>query len=274
MPEAVLGKFIYNNSFYNVSDFGGIYVEKGPSVYEVIRIIDGVPLFLEEHFERLKTSARLLAHSLDIKIEDMKKSVKDMLINNGVENYNIKIVINNLGTDKIDIYYYFTSSTYPTKEMYRDGVNTFLYNAIRENPNAKVIRKNMRDEIDRLLNLKECYEAILVNEKDEVTEGSRSNIFFIKNNCIHTAPAEDVLLGITRQRVISLCRKNNITLIEAKISTGEVDSFDAGFISGTSPKILPIHRIDGFDYDPGNNLLKELMGIYDQEIENYILKYK
>lgn len=274
MPEAVLSKFLYNGSFYNVSEFDSIYVEKGPSVYEVIRIMDRVPLFLEEHFERLINSAKLLNYSLDITLEDMKKSISEMLNKNNIDNYNIKIVINGLDSSENNTYYYFNSGTYPTNEMYNAGVDTFLYSATRENPNAKVIRKNMRDEINRLIDIKNCYEAILVNESNEVTEGSRSNLFFIKNNEVYTAPAEDVLLGITRQRIISLCRRNNFPLIETKIEIEDLNSFNACFISGTSPKILPIRSIDELHFDPNDNLLMNLMGIYDKEIDTYILKYK
>lgn len=270
MSEAVLDKFIYNNEIYNVSEFDNIYFEKGPSVYEVIRIIDEVPLFLEEHYERLINSAKLLGYKFSIPIENIKNAISNMLNINNVRSYNIKIVINSLEGSTQNLYYFFTKSVYPAPPMYVNGINTFLYSATRENPNAKVIYKNMREEIDMLLHKKECYEAILVNDKNEVTEGSRSNLFFIRNNMIVTAPSKDVLLGITRQRIISLCTKNNIKVLEEVIKANSINTYDACFISGTSPRILPISKIDDNIYKTDNVTLRKIIELYDSEIAEYI----
>lgn len=271
MSEAVLNKFIYNNEIYNVSEFDNIYFEKGPSIYEVIRVMDKVPLFLEEHYERFINSAKLMGYKISISIENIKNSILNMISINDIKSYNIKIVLNSLENPTQNLYYFFIKSAYPEQHMYVDGINTFLYSATRENPNAKVIHKNMRDEINMLLHEKECYEALLVNEKDEITEGSRSNLFFIRNNTVITAPSRDVLLGITRQRVISLCIKNNIKVEEEIIKSNFVNTYDACFISGTSPRILPICKIDNNIYNTDNVILRKIIELYDSEIDKYIM---
>lgn len=272
MTEAVMSSFIHNGNIYNVSEFDKVYSEKYPSIYEVIRIIDKVPIFLEEHYERLRHSAEIIGYKLNLSTENIKENINKMIELNNVDNYNIKIVLNDFNLN-LNKYYYFIKSTYPEPEMYEKGVNTCLFYAVRENPNAKIINTKLRNEINNILNEKKYYEAILVNN-DEITEGSRSNIFFIKDDCLYTAPLSKVLPGITRQKILYLCSKNNINVLETPIHVNEIENFDAAFISGTSPKVLPISKIDNISFDAKNKLLLKIMNIYDEEIKLYISKQK
>jgi branched-chain amino acid aminotransferase len=270
MSEAIGNKFIFNNSVYEVGEFEKIYAPKGPLVYEVIRIQRSVPLFLEEHYKRLLNSGKLLGYEIDISFDEIKEILLRMVNLNNIKNCNIKIVIAARESTPKNSYSFFVESPYPEESLYLTGVETVIFRATRTNPNAKVIYKNMRDEINNLLKKKNCYEAILLNERDEITEGSRSNLFFIKSNILYTTPKKDVLLGITRGRILELCSKNNIDFIEQVIHLDDLNNFEAAFISGTSPKILPINRIDGNLYQCTNELLIRLIDLYNLEIENYI----
>lgn len=274
MGDAILKKFIYNNKVYEVERFEEIYIEKNPSVYEVIRILSGVPLFLEEHYTRLLNSGRILGYDVEITYEELKGMLSRMINLNDIKNCNIKIVINSFEATTKRIYCFFVKSPYPEENLYLKGIETVVYKATRANPNAKVIYKNMREKINGLLREKNCYEAILLNEQEQITEGSRSNLFFIKDNIIYTALKEDVLIGITRIRILELCTKNNINFLEKEISLKDLDTFEAAFLSGTSPKILPINRIDEILYNCDNELLRRLMRIYNLEIENYVSNYE
>lgn len=274
MNDAVLDFFIHNGNIHEVSDFDNIYDDKHPSVYEVIRIIDGIPLFLEEHYKRLVDSSCMLGYSIDLDFSSIRKNILKMTEINKIQNYNIKIVVNNFDKVSSDIYYFFVKSNYPEESLYKKGIKTFLYRAIRENPNAKVINNNLREEVDKLLKEKKCYEALLVNYSGEITEGSRSNLFFIKGNSVYTSLSKDVLMGITRQRIISLCTKNGIEVEETVIPADRAENFDAAFISGTSPKVLPISSIDDYRYSTDNRLLLNIMEIYNNEIQNYINNHK
>lgn len=269
MGDAVLKYFLYNDNKYSTPDFDKIYKDNAPSIYEVIRIIDGVPLFLEEHFQRLKSSASILGTEINLSFEGVKNNIEKMIQLNNVSNYNIKIVVNNFA-QSIDYYFFFIKSSYPDEELYKKGIKTFLYDSMRENPNAKVINKNLREEVDKLLPKKDCYEALLVNKSGEVTEGSKSNVFFIKGEKVYTPPKGDVLMGVTRQRIIKLCTENSIDVIEAPIHSRDLGSYEAAFISGTSPKVLPISNIDNISYSTSNETLLKVMNVYNMEIEKYI----
>lgn len=276
MPEAQLNYFQFNNKIYNTTEFDNLYKDFFPSVYEVIRIIDRVPLFLEDHYTRFMNSLKLASGSsnYDIKYVDIEKSINNLIKLNNISNCNIKIVVNNIGHDKNNEYYFFIKSIYPDKSLYDEGIKTFTYNAVRNNPNAKIINQDLRDTVNRLLKEKNCYEALLVNDNDEITEGSRSNMFFLKGKTVYTSPVGDVLPGITRQKIIKLLRENEIEFKEEPILENGIENFDSAFMSGTSPKVLPISYINDIKFSIKNELLQKIMKIYDDEITSYIKSHK
>ena len=92
--------------------------------------------------------------------------------------------------------------------------------------------------------MKGGYEALLVNENNLITEGSRSNIFFLRNNILFTAPDNMILNGITRKYILEICSENNITVKYEPVNADEISDYDAVFMTGTSPMVLPFNRID------------------------------
>ena len=69
---------------------------------------------------------------------------------------------------------------YPTSEDYKQGVPTLTYSAMRENPGVKYINTDLRTRTNRLIKQKQVYEVLLVDKEGYITEGSRSNVFFIR----------------------------------------------------------------------------------------------
>jgi branched-chain amino acid aminotransferase len=262
MGEAVLQYFLHNGKEYEVNNFDNIYKEVSPSIYEVIRLINGKPVFLEDHIERLNNSAKLLNVDYSANVEKIRQQIIQLANLNNIQNYNIKIVVNNFNNP--NVYLFFIKSVYPSEDAYENGVKTTLFKAIRENPNAKVINSALREKINKHLEENNLYEAILVNNNDEITEGSRSNIFFIKGNKLYTAPKEDVLVGITRIKVMEIAKRLGLEVVEDKIKVNQIDEFDACFLTGTSPKVLPISQIDSKVFNVKNTVLKKIMQEYDK----------
>ena len=127
---------------------------------------------------------------------------------------------------------------------------------MRENPGVKYINTDLRTRTNRLIKQKQVYEVLLVDKEGYITEGSRSNVFFIGDNVIFTAPLEYVLPGTSRKRVFDICHKHRFPIIEKRIPASELARYDAAFLSGTSPLILPINRLDELRFAPGLPLLQ------------------
>ena len=267
--------FLYNGDIFPSKEFD---IEKTivyPSVYEVIRVIDGVPLFFEEHINRLGSSIELLGHKQPYDNETIKQHILKLLEINKCYNYNIKIIINALDSEKPNLFVYYVVSSYPEAELYEKGAHTILYEAERDNPNVKVIAATFRERVNESIKNADAYEALLVNNRGEITEGSRSNVFFVKDDTFYTAPAGDVLVGITRNRIIQLCLKLGYKVMEEPVSINFLENIDGLFLTGTSPKVLPVATVDNRKYNSSeNSAIKAVHDAYNKLISDYVDKNK
>ena len=105
------------------------------------------------------------------------------------------------------------------------------------------------------------------SDLDQVTEGSRSNIFFLRGDEVFTTPSEAVLLGVTRQKILEACAAAGIRVTERYTSREEIGTYEAAFVSGTSPKVLPIASAGPVQMDPQHALLRRIMKLYDEICE-------
>ena len=148
-------------------------------------------------------------------------------------------------------------------------------NITRENPHAKIFRKDYAQTISKIRSDSQAFEVILVDEKACITEGSRSNLFFIKNDVVITAREDDVLLGISRLELCKLLLKLNIALEMRTIKETELAEFEACFLTGTSIKVLPIATIDTIHYASSTHpLVLKLIDAFDDALKKDIIKLK
>jgi branched-chain amino acid aminotransferase len=123
----------------------------------------------------------------------------------------------------------------------------------------------MKDVVSRYTAIKQVYEVLFYNGQGLLTEGSKSNLFFIVGNDVVTAPGDMVLKGITRKYVIQVIRERGFNLIEKAVHVFDVLKYDAVFITGTSPKVLPVNEIRACCHaDVQHPVLREIMQGYNE----------
>ncbi len=233
-------------------------------LYEVIRVIDRIFLFFNDHIDRLNHSAHLAGIHLALSPGDVRSQLEQLLQLNGVQTGNIKMEYY-FRAGKVEYQAaYFIQHHYPSGKDYQNGVRTNLFVAERTNPNAKIMQPELREQVDRIITEKKIYEVILVHPGGYITEGSRSTIFMVKDGAVYTAPEADVLPGITRKYVLQACRDLSVPLMETRVVVNQLPGMDAVFIAGTSPKILPVAFVDEWQFDPGNATIRRIMKRYDE----------
>ena len=275
MAECTENFFIHNKRVKDCSEFNDQQVLTGKSFYEVIRLIDGVFLFLEDHLERLKNSFLKSNLNYPVSNDFIGEKLKLLKLENELAEGNVKIVINfTNNAQTADFYTYFISHVYPSVEQYEKGIRLMLYNTERKNPNVKQINLELNQIRTRELAINPVYELLLVDKLDYVTEASKANVFMVKGEKVFTPPADEVLPGITRNYVLELCAEMGIEIIEKRIPAKTLPTFDAAFISGTSPKILPVNTIDNNKFMVNNPVVRKLMNAYDFLVNKYIKEHK
>jgi branched-chain amino acid aminotransferase len=252
--------FIFNDEVKETECFG----DNEGGIYEVLRVKNGIPLFLENHLQRFEKSAEIAQQKIPYSEKQIEKLLNILIETNRVSEGNILI------SYETNMKAFFIAHSYPTEEMYKNGVVCGILDAERENPNAKVFQAAIRQKANEMIEKNGVYEVLLSDADGCITEGSRSNIFFVSGEKIVTAPGSKVLLGITRQKAVKLAEMLNIDVVEKEISINELQNFNAAFLTGTSPKILPVKQIDRFTFNVSETILRKIMNAYDALIEQYI----
>lgn len=273
-----IGKyFICNSKLYDVDEYNrnpsGIVpgkvgeLAKG-DLYEVLRAIDGKLLFYHDHIDRLTNTIAMSKISYVVNEDELKAELLKLIEACGYTTCNLKIVLTK-SSDEYVLYAYLSKFSYPEDKTYVDGVSVDYLSIERNNPNAKVIYVDYKKKVSDAINDNNLFEVLLVNNKGMVTEGSRTNVFFIFGSTVYTAPAEVVLEGITRKYVFKACNDTNIKICEEELSVEKVLKADGVFLSGTSIKVLPVHNIGDVVYNTGNNdIFNKILSSYNNIICN------
>ncbi|WBW95486.1 aminotransferase class IV [Oceanirhabdus sp. W0125-5] len=274
----IKGSYYIVNGEEKISETETIVVDSEYLIYEVIRVIDGKPLFLSEHIIRLLKSTGLKYSHVSLKkeelIEKIQLSINSLCKKNNILNGNVQILLE-INNDEVKSYIYFIEHYYPEKQLYNEGVSTVCVHIERDDPNAKVLNLEYKELIKKILKDNNAFEAILVNKDEEITEGSKSNIFFVKGESFITPKGEKVLEGITRMKIIEIIKRKGYGFEERIIKVDELKEMDGAFISGTSPKVLPIKKIGDLSFESANNcMINDLMRYYELECEEDIRQLK
>jgi branched-chain amino acid aminotransferase len=266
MINIVSNKNVANNKLVSKEEMEELLKKDSAKIYEVIRVVEGRPVFLKEHFDRMNESIRLSGLKGVLDYECYKRSTEMLIEANNLLNCNIRVSY--YFNDEDILLFYFIESHYPSKKQFQEGVDTVTVKMHRKNPNVKAFEKNFKEEVQRVIDDTGSFEAILVNDDNTVSEGSKSNIFFVKGKKIITSPDEAVLLGVTRNKVIEVCTKNFMEVEKRTVCFQELDGFDAAFITGTSNDVLPIRKIDERLYNSAeNDVVKKASGLYLEEMK-------
>ena len=265
--------FILNGVLKSSDVFDNSLVYEGDSIYEVMRMTKGCPLFFHDHLERLENSVRLQKRDMLAGNDALRQDIIRLARTESRNEANLKIVFNyNNGLNNCLVY--FIEPIYPTQDQYYNGVKGILLNAERKDPASKVINPGLRSDIYHKLILEGAYEALLVDHNNCITEGSRSNIFFIREGTIYTAPENIILSGITRKYILDICREHNIRVLLECVRAEEISEFDSVFMSGTSPMVLPFSCIDDKFFDVKLPLMRELRKLYMKKAEASISRFR
>jgi branched-chain amino acid aminotransferase len=241
----------------SVYDHGLLY---GDGVFEGIRIYSGKAFKLREHVTRLFESARSIKLEIPISQEAMTKAINDTIaINNKIDGYIRPIVTRGAGSLGLDprkcgdpqvIIIVDEISLYPP-ELYDSGMEIATVSTIRNHPNAVNPRIKSLNYLNNILAKIEgiqagCLESLMLNHKGEIAECSGDNIFLLKHGVLRTPPIDaGILEGITRNTVIELATKANITVEEVALTRHDVFVADECFLTGSAAEIISVTKCDG-----------------------------
>ncbi|MDQ0196950.1 D-amino-acid transaminase [Neobacillus ginsengisoli] len=251
----------------------------GDGVYEVIRVYNGKMFTAKEHLYRFVRSADSIGITLPYKDEQLLELLETLIVKNNLQTGIIYMQITRgvaprnhaFPTGKvIPALVAYTKEINRPVEGLKTGVTTILTEDIRWlrcdikslNLLGNLLAKQKASE-------KGCFEAIQLRGND-VTEGSSSNIFIVKNGVVITHESNHFILkGITKDVILQVCSDNGLPVEERTFCLAELEQADEVFLSSTTAEVMPIVEIEGNKVNGGavGSITRKLQELFEQEIE-------
>jgi len=94
-------------------------------------------------------------------------------------------------------------------------------------------------------------DSLMLDYRGYIAEATGANIFFVKNDEIHTPIADCFLDGITRQTIIKIARDQGINVLEKRIKLEDLNNYQECFVTGTAAEVTPVNQIGDYKFTPG-----------------------
>lgn len=236
----------------------------GSGVFEGIRAYEtkkGTAVFrLTDHMKRLFRSAKIYLMELPYTLEELVKATEETIRANNLKSCYIRPIAyrsyGEMGLNPLNVpidvaIAVWSWGAYLGEEGLKNGISAMISSFQRIDPNAlPPAAKATGQYINSILaKLEAIYggfeEAVLLDSRGFVSEGSGENIFVVKDGVIYTpSTAASVLEGITRDTVIKIARDLGFEVIERDLVRSDLFLADELFCTGTAAEITPIRELD------------------------------
>ena len=255
-------KIYINGSFYDrddakISVFDSGFL-LGDGIWEGIRLVNNSWVFLDEHLDRLFEGC----NAIDIKINLSKDEIKAALletqkINNMSDSAHARLMITRGNKIKpfqqpslSDGINFVIIMEHSNPNPNNDGINLVTVPQVRGLPMSQDPKLNSHSKLNCILaciqaNKAGGDEALMLDPYGFVSTTNSCNFFIVRNNEVWTSTGDYCMNGITRLKVIQLCKNNNIPVFEKNFSLVDVYSSQESFITGTLGSLTQVLSIDG-----------------------------
>ncbi len=231
-------------------------VTYGYGCYETLKVRDGVLFFPEFHEERLLRSAAILGIVHSIPPGSVVAALKALVQAEAAHTCNIKIMLTGHEGRPADWYAFLLPPILPSATVYEQGVSCLLFRGERHFPAAKSLSMLLSTVAYRCATTRGCYDALLVNGRGEITEGTRTNVFYVRrgvSDAVFTPPAVDVLAGITRRTLMAALAESGVRTIEQPLSLDDALGGDFELaVTSTSSRVIPVRTLLGLAESEGH----------------------
>ncbi len=258
----------------------------GTSVFEGIRAYEtaqGSAIFRhQDHLDRLERSAKLYYMDMPFAKEQLREVTHELIARNGFKSCYIRPLVwrgyGPMGLNPLDnpveaMVAVWEWGAYLGEEGKRNGVRARVssYRRISSEsliPHAKAGGQYLNSVLAKIESVKAGYEeAILLDDKGYVCEGTGENVFVIKDGVIHTPGQADAILdGINRKSCIQIARDLGYEVIERTIARAELALADEVFLTGTAAELVPMREIDDIEIGPPGPITREIQGVFEDAL--------
>ena len=256
----------------------------GDGVWEGIRLVNNRWLFIDEHLERLFEGAKAIDLEIGLTIEDIKIALENTRsANNMTDSAHARLMLTRGVKSKpfqkpsysMDGATAVIIMEHSDDSRNNNPITLATVPQVRGTPMMQDPKLNSHSKLNCILACIQAEkagadEALMLDPLGFVNTTNSCNFFIVKKGKVWTSTGDYCMNGITRKKVISICKDNEIPIFTKNFSLVDVYSADESFVTGTLGSITPVSEIDGRKIEDKSNhkITEKLQSLYLQLIKN------
>jgi branched-chain amino acid aminotransferase len=268
-------------------------IHYGTGVFEGIRAYDterGSAIFRhQDHLDRLERSAAFYYMELPFSKEELREATHELIGRNGFKSCYIRPLVYRgygpMGLDPLEnpvdaMIAVWEWGVYLGEEGKRDGIRAKVSSWRRISPDsliphAKASGQYLNSVLAKIESKKAGYdEAILLDSRGGVCEGTGENVFVIKDDVIATpGHAASILDGINRKSVIQIAEDLGFEVDVRDVARSELALADEVFLTGTAAELVPVREIDDIEIGPPGPITRQIQQVFDDALHGRAERY-
>ncbi len=258
----------------------------GTGVFEGIRAYDterGTAVFRHrEHLDRLERSAGLYHMDVPYSIDELRSATHELITRNGLRSCYIRPIVfrgyGPMGLDPLDnpvdvSIACWEWGAYLGEQGQRDGIRAKISSWRRISPDSliphsKASGQYLNSVLAKIESKKAGYEeAILLDHRGNVCEGTGENVFVVRDGRITTpGHSSSILDGITRKSVMEIARDLGYDVAERDVARSELVLADEVFLTGTAAELVPVRELDDHVVGPPGEITRTIQRAFDDAL--------
>jgi branched-chain amino acid aminotransferase len=266
----------------------------GTGVFEGVRAYEtpdgGAAIFRhDDHLDRLEMSAELYYMDLPYTKEQIREATHELIVRNGFKSCYIRPLVfrgyGPMGLDPLDnpveaMVACWEWGAYLGEEGKLNGIRAHVssWRQISPDsliPHAKASGQYLNSVLAKIGARKAGYEeAILLDDKGNVSEGTGENIFVVRDGVIAT-PGHScgILDGINRRSVVEIAHDLGYRVVERDVARAELYLADELFLTGTAAELTPVREIDDHVVGPPGEITRAIQSVFDDALRGRDERY-
>ena len=256
----------------------------GDGVWEGIRLVNNRWLFIDEHLERLLEGAKAIDLEIGLTIEDIKIALENTRsANNMTDSVHARLMLTRGVKSKpfqkpsysMDGATAVIIMEHSDDSISNNPISLATVPQVRGTPMMQDPKLNSHSKLNCILACIQAEkagadEALMLDPLGFVNTTNSCNFFIVKKGEVWTSTGDYCMNGITRKKVISICKDNEIPIFTKNFSLVDVYSADESFVTGTLGSITSVSEIDGRKIEDKSNhkITEKLQSLYLQLIKN------
>jgi len=262
-----------SEAFLPAKDIG---FRRGYAAFDYLRLVDGKPLFIDDHLDRFENSSRLMGLDLPFTRDELKRRLLELTQKNNVSEAGLQLFIT--GGEAAD-------SATPTTpnflaltvdlpvhkpELFTEGATLISYEYQRDLPQIKSNNYFMAVSLHKKKTDAGAVD-VLYYVGDSILETTKSNFFIVDENDVIITAKDNILHGITRKNLLKVAHEA-YKVEERLLTWDEVKNAKEAFVTSTTKGAQPIVKIDDATVGDGKvgSVTNNLRKLFQDHVDTYI----